>query len=163
VACHLHVSKSGDSWLLVVGSQIGNLTFDPSFGHNLCFKYLNGSCNPILGIYVSRTFQWYKKLFNSMSFDPCNYPLKIWESIGTLIPKVRAHLGVCGFIPSHFLTFPWTWNVTPGLHFWPAPLQALTLVANPRLRLQCYNKRCPCTPNDFTGFWVNSLVVVNKD
>jgi hypothetical protein len=25
--------------------------------------------------------------------------------------------------------------VTPSLHSWPAPLQALTLVANPRLRL----------------------------
>jgi hypothetical protein len=26
-----------------------------------------------------------------------------------------------------------------------------------------YNKRCPCTPNDFTRFWVNSLVVMNED
>jgi len=26
-----------------------------------------------------------------------------------------------------------------------------------------YNKRCPCMPIDFTGFWVNSLVVVNGD
>jgi len=29
----------GDYWLLVVGNQIGNLTPDLSFGHNLCFKY----------------------------------------------------------------------------------------------------------------------------
>jgi hypothetical protein len=26
-----------------------------------------------------------------------------------------------------------------------------------------YNKKCPCTPNEFTGFWVNSLVIVNGD
>ncbi len=26
-----------------------------------------------------------------------------------------------------------------------------------------YNKKCPCTPSDFIGFWVNSLVVVNGD
>jgi hypothetical protein len=32
----------GDSWLLVVGSQIDYLTPGPSFGHNLCLKYPNG-------------------------------------------------------------------------------------------------------------------------
>jgi hypothetical protein len=42
--------NQGNSWLLVVGSQIGNLTLDPSFDHNLCFKYPNGSCEPILNI-----------------------------------------------------------------------------------------------------------------
>ncbi len=26
-----------------------------------------------------------------------------------------------------------------------------------------YNKKCPCTPSDFIGFWVNSLVLVNED
>jgi hypothetical protein len=51
-------------------------------------------------IYISKAFQWYKELFNPMSFDPYNYLLKIRESIKTLIPKVGAHLGVCGFIPS---------------------------------------------------------------
>ncbi len=40
----------GDSWFLVVESQIDNLIPDPSFGHNLCFKYPNGSCEPILNI-----------------------------------------------------------------------------------------------------------------
>ncbi len=48
------------SWLLVVGSQIANLTPGPSFGHNLCFKCPNGSCELILNIYVSIAFQWYK-------------------------------------------------------------------------------------------------------
>jgi hypothetical protein len=36
-----------DSWLLVVGSQTANLTPDLSFGHNLCFRCLNGQCVPI--------------------------------------------------------------------------------------------------------------------
>jgi hypothetical protein len=66
-----------NSRLLMVGNQIANLTPDLSFGHNLCFKCPNGSCEPILDIYVSIDFQWYKELFNSLSFDPCNRSLKI--------------------------------------------------------------------------------------
>jgi hypothetical protein len=46
-----------DSRLFLVGSQIGSLTPDPSFGHNLCFRYLNEQCEPILNIYVPRSFQ----------------------------------------------------------------------------------------------------------
>jgi hypothetical protein len=41
-----------------------------------------------------------------MGFDPYNCSLKMWEFIGTPIPKVGAHLGVWGFIPSHSPTFP---------------------------------------------------------
>ncbi len=59
-----------DYRLLVVGSQIDNLTLGPSFSHNLCFKCPNGSCEPILDIYISRDFQWYNKIFNKMHFDP---------------------------------------------------------------------------------------------
>jgi len=40
----------------MVESQIANLILDLSFGHNLCFKYPNGLYNPILDIYVPRTF-----------------------------------------------------------------------------------------------------------
>jgi len=40
--------NQGDSRLLVVKSQIGNLIPNPSFGHNLCFNYSNESCEPIL-------------------------------------------------------------------------------------------------------------------
>ncbi len=36
-----------DSRLLVVESQIANLTLGPSFDHNLCFRCPNGSCEPI--------------------------------------------------------------------------------------------------------------------
>jgi hypothetical protein len=118
--------NQGDSPFLVVG---------PSFGHNLCFRYPKRSCELILDIYVLRAFQWYKENFNAMSFDPCNHPLKIWESIRTSTPKVGAHLGVWGFIPSHSPTLLGAWNVTLGLHSWPAPSQAFALVISPRLRL----------------------------
>jgi hypothetical protein len=88
----------------VVESQIANLILDFSFGHNLCFKCQNGSCKPILYIYVSIVFQWYKELFNSMSFHLCNRSLKIWESTGTPNSQSEAPLGVWGFISSHFLS-----------------------------------------------------------
>jgi hypothetical protein len=90
-----------DSWLLVVGNQIVNLNSGPSYGHNLCFKCPNKSCEPTLDIYVPRAFQWYKKLDNPMSFDSYNCSLKIQESIGTPTPKMGAHLGVWMFIFSH--------------------------------------------------------------
>jgi len=93
--------KRVDSWLLVVGIQIANLTLNLSVGHNFCFKCPNGSHEPILDIYISITFQWYKKLSNPMDFDPCNCYLKIRESIGTSSCKVKAHLGVWKFILSH--------------------------------------------------------------
>jgi hypothetical protein len=83
-----------NSWLL---------SPSPSFDHNLCFKCPNGSCEPILDIYVSIAFQKYKELFNPMGFNPCNRFLKIWKSIGTPTPKVGTHLGVWGFVPSHSL------------------------------------------------------------
>jgi hypothetical protein len=109
--------NQGDSWLFVLGSQIVNLIPNPSFGHNLCFKYPNGSWNPILDIYVSRTFQWYKELFNPMSFDPYNHFLKIQESIETPIPKVGAHLGMWGFTFIHFRGHEmWFLGFTLGLH-----------------------------------------------
>jgi hypothetical protein len=47
VVNHLHIRNQGDSILLVVGSKIDNLIPNPSFGHNLYFKHLNGSCEPI--------------------------------------------------------------------------------------------------------------------
>jgi hypothetical protein len=39
-----------DSRLLVVGSQTASLTPGPSFCHNLCFRYPNEQCEPILDI-----------------------------------------------------------------------------------------------------------------
>jgi hypothetical protein len=50
-------TSQGDSWLLVVGSQIDNLIPDLSLGHNLCCNYPNGSCETILDMYFLRVFQ----------------------------------------------------------------------------------------------------------
>ncbi len=92
-----------DSQLLVVRSQIVNLTSNLSFGHNLCFKCPNGWSKPILNIYVSISFQWYKELFKPLGFHSCNHSLNIWESIGTLTPNMGVHLGVWGFFLHTFL------------------------------------------------------------
>jgi hypothetical protein len=43
-----------------------------------------------------------------MNFNPCNHLLEIQKSIKTPPPKMGAHLGVWGFIPSHF---PTLWNM----------------------------------------------------
>jgi hypothetical protein len=91
-----------NSWLLVVESQIANLTFGPSFDHNLCCRCPNGSCKAILDIYTSRTFQRYKKRLNVKCFDPCNRTLSFWESRRT--PK--SHFRECEWQ----LTFPSKWG-----------------------------------------------------
>jgi hypothetical protein len=83
-----------DSLLLVVESQIVNLTLDLSFGHNLCFRCPNGWCEPILDIYVPRSFQWYKERFKPLRFDRCNRLLRIWEFTRTPTPKVEPLGGV---------------------------------------------------------------------
>jgi hypothetical protein len=126
----------GDLRVLVVESQIDNLIPNLSFGYSLCVKCPNGSCKPILNIYVPKDFQWYKELLNLMGFDPWNHSLKIWECTKTPTPKVGTHLGVWGFIPSHSLALSRAWNVILGFHTLPIILEALALVANTRLGLQ---------------------------
>jgi len=42
--------------LLMIRSQIANLTIDPSFGHNLCFRNSNGSCKFIFRHLCSKSF-----------------------------------------------------------------------------------------------------------
>jgi hypothetical protein len=46
---YTHVIQ-GDFSFFVVGSQIGTLIPNLSSSHNLCYKYSNGSCEPILDI-----------------------------------------------------------------------------------------------------------------
>jgi len=50
MTCNLHASKS--RWFLTFNGHDLNWHFDfwPFFGHNLCSKYSNGSCKPILDI-----------------------------------------------------------------------------------------------------------------
>ncbi len=130
--------NQGDSRLLVVGNQTTNFTPDLSFGHNLCVKYPNGSCKPILHIYIPRNFQWYKEFLNPMSFDPWNRPLKIQKSIGIPISKVGVHLGVVG-VHSFTLSYtPRNMKCDSRAHSWPTPLQAFALITSPRLSCDNY-------------------------
>jgi hypothetical protein len=124
-----------DSWLLMVRSQIANLTPGPSFSHNLCFRCPNDQCEPILNIYVPRAFQWYKELLKPLNFDFCYCPLKIWESTGTPTPKMELPWGVRvhSLTPSHT---PGSMLCDSRLPFWPVTLQTLALVASPRLQLR---------------------------
>jgi hypothetical protein len=92
-----------DSRLLMVRSEIANLTPDPSFGHNLCFRCPNESCEHILNIYISISFPWYKEFLKAMGFDPCNHTLKIWESIETPTPKLGVPSGMWGGLFPHIL------------------------------------------------------------
>jgi hypothetical protein len=46
-ATYTHIFQ-GDSWLLMGRNQIGILIPNPSFGHNLCFKYSMGHASPFL-------------------------------------------------------------------------------------------------------------------
>jgi hypothetical protein len=92
-------------------------------------------CDLILDIYVSISFQWYKELFKSMGFDPCNRSLKIWESIwdsnshnGNSLGSVRVHsltllalLGAC--------------EVTLELPSWLATLQPPCFGHEPKVRI----------------------------
>jgi hypothetical protein len=117
-----------NSWSFVVGSQTASLTPGLSFDHNLCFRCPNGSCEPILNIYISIYFQWYNEIFKEMGFDPCNHFLKIRESTGTPTPNMGAHLGMWMFIL--------TLSHTPGSLSWHVLLQTLALVVSPRLGLQ---------------------------
>jgi hypothetical protein len=69
-----------DSWLLMVESQIANLTPSLFYVHNLCYKYLNGSYEVIFNIYTSSPFQRYKEHLKARCFDPYNRTLSFWES-----------------------------------------------------------------------------------
>jgi len=125
-----------DSWLLVVGSQIANLTPDLSFGHNLCFRCPNGWCELISNIYVLITFQWYKKLFKPLGFGLCNCSLNIQESTGTPTPNMGVHFEVWRFIPSHSFALLGHENAIFEFSLGPHPCKPFALVASPRLGLQ---------------------------
>jgi hypothetical protein len=116
----------GNFKLLVVESHTDTLILIPSFGHNLYCKYSNGSCKPILDIYISRSFQLYKEPFNLMSFGFSNCFSKIWESIGIPTPKVRTHVG----------SFPHIF----GLHSQPAPFHAPCLGYEPKAKVVMMTK-----------------------
>ncbi len=100
-----------NSRLLVFGNHIANLISDPSFCHNLCYRCPNGSCEAILDIYISITFQWLEERFKARCFDPCNRTLKFRESRRT--PKSPFWECEC-----HFHILPKSEVVTPTWESW---------------------------------------------
>jgi len=100
----------GDYRLLMVGSQIANLTPSPSFDHNLCFRCPNGSCRPILDICISIVFQWYEEVLKPLGFGPCNHSLNIQKSTKTPTPNMGVHLGEWKFFPSHSFALLRAWE-----------------------------------------------------
>jgi len=79
-----------DSRLLVVGSQIANLTSGPSLDHNLGCRCPNDQCEGILDIYTSRPFQWHQEHPNARFFSLYCRTLNIRESRRTLNPQLWA-------------------------------------------------------------------------
>jgi len=130
-----------NSWLFLVRSQIGNLTPDPSFGHNLCFRCPNEQCEPILNIYVPRVLQWYKERHKPLSFDPWNCSLKFLEFIGTPSPKVGVALGVWGFTFLHSQEYV-MW--LSGFLLACTLATPFALVASPKLGLRQRFQCCLC-------------------
>jgi hypothetical protein len=133
----------------VVGSQNwqtpGSSTPGPSFAHNLCFRCPNEQCEPILDIYASRAFHWYKERNKPLSFDPSNHSLKFWESTETPSPKVGVALGVWRLTPSHSLALLGVFNVTPRLPLGPHPCNPFCLGREPKARV--------ATVGDFRLWW----------
>jgi hypothetical protein len=86
-----------DSRLLVVRSQIANLTPGPSFAHNLGYRCPNDQCEAIFYIYASRPFQWHQEHLNARCFRPCCRTLNIRESRRTPNPQ----LWKCWASPPH--------------------------------------------------------------
>ncbi len=124
--------NQGNFRLLVVKSQIGTLTFGLSFGHNLCLVYSNETCKPILDIHVSRAFQTFQ--FNEF------WPLQsLFENLEIQWDSNSQNGSPLGSVRVHSFTLLQSlkaWNVTFGLHSQLAPLQALALIASPRLGSQ---------------------------
>ncbi len=116
-----------DSWLLVVRNQIANMTSDLSFGHNLCFRCPNERCKPILNIFTSTTFQWYKKLFKVMGFDRYNRALKIWESFWDSNSQHGSSLGSVWVHAFTLFVLPGACEMILGSPSWFATLQPFLL------------------------------------
>ncbi len=87
-----------DSRLLVVGSQTGSLTPDPSFAHNLGYRCPNGQCKAILDIYASRDFHWYKERIKARRF----WPLKSSSEFSGVPEDSKSPLLRVGVAFSHF-------------------------------------------------------------
>jgi hypothetical protein len=123
-----------DSRLLVVRSQIANLTPGPSFAHNLGCRCPNDQCEAISDIYTSRPFQWQQEHPKARCFAPCCRTIKIRESQRTPNPQLwgvwvsSSHLAKVGL--RHNLHAQNHLSPRQKKHHAMAPLMAKALVRN---------------------------------
>jgi hypothetical protein len=76
--------NQGEFWFLMVKNQIGNLTSNLSFGIIYVLSTQMGHASPFkTSMFQKISYGEFNELFNLMSFDPWNCPLKIpkWELI----------------------------------------------------------------------------------
>jgi len=127
-----------DSQLLMVRSQIVNLTPSPSFGHNLCFRYPNERCEPILDMYVPRAFQWYKKHLKPLGLT---HEIALWRfrnpsglhlPSGSCLGSVRVHSLTPSYTPGNM-------RCDSSASSWPATLQPLCLGREPKARVGTFS------------------------
>ncbi len=93
----------------------------------------------ILNIYVSISFQWYKKLFKSMVFDPYNCVLKIRESIWDSNSNNGSSLGTVRVHSITLFALPGTCDVIPEPLSWPPTLQPPYLGRKPKVKVATFN------------------------
>jgi hypothetical protein len=111
--------NQGDFRLLVVKSQIGSLTLDPSFGHNLCLKY---PCKLILDIMFE---ELYKNIMKSSIDWFMTLAIALWKlesPSGLQLPKWE-FTWECGCSFLHTLLNSWEHQMwllgfTLGLHLY---------------------------------------------
>jgi hypothetical protein len=89
----------------VVENQISNLTPSLSFDHNSCISYLNEQWDGTLGIYTSKTFQWYFGGPICYLFAFSTKALNIQNSCMSATLKMGVHLGGIGFHFLHYIPF----------------------------------------------------------
>ncbi len=122
----------------MVGSQIGDLTLAFLLAITCVSDVRIGHVSP----FQTFTFQEISNNIRNASIQwILTHAIIFWRfgsPFGTPIPKMGVHLGMWGFTPSHSFALLGAWIVTPGLPSWPAPLQALALVASLRLGLRQY-------------------------
>ncbi len=122
-----HFGGRGACWNLGMGTrksdkQVDNLAIGPSFGHNLCFKCPNGSCEPILDIYILRTSNGIRNSSIQWVLTPTITLWKFRSPLGLQLPKWELTWECVGSFPPTFLNFQehemWLLGFTFGLHLY---------------------------------------------
>ncbi len=130
-----------DSRVLMVGSQIANLTPGLSLPITCFVDVQMAHARPF---WTSTLQELSNDIENSSRQGGLTPAIALWRfgsPFGTPTPNMGVHLGVWRFIPSHSLHSRKLWNA-PGSLTGPVTLQPLALVASPRLGLRQVYHMC---------------------